>query len=96
MNARAAAAICAYLAAGLAVDTQLALHGQLVLGAVGCKGIPVAGVGNFCASGSTAFREAVIAVLSAPRIARARFSAGVSAGTRKAKSRVIACSAGGE
>jgi acetyl-CoA acetyltransferase len=38
--------------------------GQLVLGAVGCKGIPVSGVGNFCASGSTAFREAVIAVLS--------------------------------
>jgi len=34
VNVRAATAICAYLAAGLAVDTQLALHGQLVLGAV--------------------------------------------------------------
>ncbi|ONH21860.1 thiolase family protein [Pseudofrankia asymbiotica] len=38
--------------------------GQLVLGQVGIRGIPVTGVGNFCASGSSAFREAVIAVKS--------------------------------
>jgi acetyl-CoA acetyltransferase len=38
--------------------------GQLVMAAAGVRGIPVAGVGNFCASGSTAFREAVIAVMS--------------------------------
>ncbi|OLO25786.1 hypothetical protein PZ61_0235720 [Streptomyces sp. MNU77] len=38
--------------------------GQLVLGQLGVRGIPVAGVGNFCASGSTAFREAALAVLS--------------------------------
>jgi acetyl-CoA acetyltransferase len=38
--------------------------GQLVAGAAGIVGIPVLGVGNFCASGSTAFREAFIAVTS--------------------------------
>jgi acetyl-CoA acyltransferase len=38
--------------------------GQLVMAAAGVRGIPVAGMGNFCASGSTAFREAVIAVMS--------------------------------
>jgi acetyl-CoA acetyltransferase len=38
--------------------------GQLVLGAAGINSIPVSGVGNFCASGSTAFREAVLAVMS--------------------------------
>lgn len=38
--------------------------GQLVLAAAGVRGIPVAGVGNFCASGSTAFREAVLAVMT--------------------------------
>jgi acetyl-CoA acetyltransferase len=38
--------------------------GQLVMASAGRRGIPVTGVGNFCASGSTAFREAVIAVKS--------------------------------
>jgi acetyl-CoA acyltransferase len=38
--------------------------GQLVMASAGLRGIPVTGVGNFCASGSTAFREAVIAVMS--------------------------------
>src|SRR5581483_6969917 len=37
---------------------------QLVLWRAGLGGIPAAGVGNFCASGSTAFREATIAILS--------------------------------
>ena len=38
--------------------------GQLVAAASGLPGIPVTGVGNFCASGSTAFREAFIAIKS--------------------------------
>jgi acetyl-CoA acetyltransferase len=38
--------------------------GQLVLWQAGLRELPVTGVGNFCASGSSAFREAVIAVLS--------------------------------
>ncbi len=38
--------------------------GQLVLWHAGIRELPVTGVGNFCASGSSAFREAVIAVLS--------------------------------
>ncbi|MWA07004.1 thiolase family protein [Actinomadura sp. LD22] len=38
--------------------------GQLVMAAAGVRGIPVTGVGNFCASGSTAFREAVMAVMT--------------------------------
>ncbi|WP_433598305.1 thiolase family protein [Nocardia sp. CA-135953] len=38
--------------------------GQLVMAAAGVRGIPVTGVGNFCASGSTAFREAVLAVMT--------------------------------
>jgi acetyl-CoA acyltransferase len=38
--------------------------GQLVAAAAGVVGVPVLGVGNFCASGSTAFREAFIAVTS--------------------------------
>jgi acetyl-CoA acetyltransferase len=38
--------------------------GQLVLWDAGIRDIPITGVGNFCASGSTAFREAVIAVMS--------------------------------
>jgi hypothetical protein len=41
-------------------------------------------------------RTPVISALSAPRIVRSRVSAVSSAGTMKAKSRVIACSAGGE
>jgi acetyl-CoA acetyltransferase len=38
--------------------------GQLLAGAAGIVGIPVLGVGNFCASGSTAFREAFVAITS--------------------------------
>jgi acetyl-CoA acetyltransferase len=38
--------------------------GQAVLAEAGIRGIPVTGVGNFCASGSTAFREAVMAVMT--------------------------------
>lgn len=38
--------------------------GQLIMAAAGVRGIPVVGVGNFCASGSTAFREAVLAVMT--------------------------------
>jgi len=36
--------------------------GQEILGQLGITGIPIASVGNFCASGSTAFREAWMAV----------------------------------
>ena len=38
--------------------------GQLVLWEAGIRDIPITGVGNFCASGSSAFREAVFAVLT--------------------------------
>lgn len=38
--------------------------GQLVLWEAGIRDIPITGVGNFCASGSSAFREAVLAVLT--------------------------------
>jgi acetyl-CoA acetyltransferase len=38
--------------------------GQLVLSQAGIFGIPVSGVGNYCASGSTAFREATMAVMT--------------------------------
>jgi acetyl-CoA acetyltransferase len=38
--------------------------GQLVLWESGIRDIPITGVGNFCASGSSAFREAVFAVLT--------------------------------
>jgi acetyl-CoA acetyltransferase len=38
--------------------------GQLILSQAGLFGIPVTGVGNFCASGSTAFREAVMAIMT--------------------------------
>ena len=38
--------------------------GQLVLWESGIRDIPITSVGNFCASGSSAFREAVFAVLT--------------------------------
>jgi acetyl-CoA acetyltransferase len=38
--------------------------GQLVLWESGIRDIPITGVGNFCASGSSAFREAIFAVLT--------------------------------
>ena len=76
----AAAALAALDDAGLkAADVQVAyaghartgrMHGrengvgQLALWEAGIRDIPITGVGNFCASGSTAFREAAIAVMS--------------------------------
>ena len=38
--------------------------GQWVCWEAGIRDIPVTGVGNFCASGSTAFREALLAILT--------------------------------
>jgi acetyl-CoA acetyltransferase len=38
--------------------------GQLVLWEAGIRDIPITGVGNFCASGSSAFREAIFAILT--------------------------------
>ena len=38
--------------------------GQLVLWQAGIRDIPITGVGNYCTSGSTAMREAVMAVLT--------------------------------
>ncbi len=38
--------------------------GQLALWEAGIRDIPITGVGNFCASGSSAFREAVLAIMT--------------------------------
>src|SRR3990172_329896 len=38
--------------------------GQSILWELGISGIPISSVGNFCASGSTAFRDAWLAVAS--------------------------------
>ena len=52
-----------FMAAGCLMQAN-AMVGQRILHEIGQTGIPVVNVANACATGSTAFREAVLAVKS--------------------------------
>jgi acetyl-CoA acetyltransferase len=57
------AAYCGHARTGRLLDRECGV-GQSILWELGISGIPISSVGNFCASGSTAFRDAWLAVAS--------------------------------
>ncbi|MBI1987016.1 MAG: thiolase family protein [Nitrospinae bacterium] len=60
---RIEAAYCGHARTGRLLNRECGI-GQSVLWELGISGIPISSVGNFCASGSTAFRDAWLSVAS--------------------------------